>query len=81
MIEFSVYYEMSYELLSLQHILVADHLVSCVTVLGKCTSNGLPEREGLSASRLKDLVHGSEYVLSYEDKDGDWMLVGDVPWE
>lgn len=22
-----------------------------------------------------------EYVLTYEDKDGDWMLVGDVPWE
>ncbi|KAG6582348.1 Auxin-induced protein 22B [Cucurbita argyrosperma subsp. argyrosperma] len=24
---------------------------------------------------------GSEYVPTYEDKDGDWMLVGDVPWE
>ncbi|KAM3348311.1 hypothetical protein ACQJBY_021923 [Aegilops geniculata] len=22
-----------------------------------------------------------EYVMTYEDKDGDWMLVGDVPWE
>ncbi|KAI9397597.1 hypothetical protein POPTR_003G056900v4 [Populus trichocarpa] len=22
-----------------------------------------------------------EYVPIYEDKDGDWMLVGDVPWE
>ncbi|CAN1289803.1 Auxin-responsive protein IAA8, partial [Linum perenne] len=32
-------------------------------------------------SKLKDLLHGSEYVLTYEDKDGDWMLVGDVPWE
>ncbi|KAI4303046.1 hypothetical protein MLD38_038725 [Melastoma candidum] len=21
------------------------------------------------------------YVLTYEDKDGDWMMVGDVPWE
>ncbi|CAI0399684.1 unnamed protein product, partial [Linum tenue] len=31
--------------------------------------------------KLKDLLHGSEYVLTYEDKDGDWMLVGDVPWE
>ncbi|CAD6205894.1 unnamed protein product [Miscanthus lutarioriparius] len=29
-----------------------------------------------------DLVSGSdEYVPTYEDKDGDWMLVGDVPWE
>ncbi|XP_072992454.1 auxin-responsive protein IAA30-like [Typha latifolia] len=23
----------------------------------------------------------AEYVPTYEDKDGDWMLVGDVPWE
>ncbi|XP_072966979.1 auxin-induced protein 22D-like [Typha angustifolia] len=22
----------------------------------------------------------SEYAITYEDKDGDWMLVGDVPW-
>ncbi|ESQ30148.1 hypothetical protein EUTSA_v10012354mg [Eutrema salsugineum] len=22
-----------------------------------------------------------EYVIIYEDKDGDWMLVGDVPWQ
>lgn len=57
-----------------------EKMFSCFTI-GQCTSNGLPEREGLSASCLKDLVHGSEYVLSYEDKDGDWMLVGDVPWD
>ncbi|CAN1289802.1 Auxin-responsive protein IAA8, partial [Linum perenne] len=38
-------------------------------------------REMLTESKLKDLLHGSEYVLTYEDKDGDWMLVGDVPWE
>ncbi|CAM8927494.1 hypothetical protein QQ045_023317 [Rhodiola kirilowii] len=30
------------------------------------------EREG---------YNGSEYVPTYEDKDGDWMLIGDVPWE
>ncbi|KAK9691750.1 hypothetical protein RND81_09G217000 [Saponaria officinalis] len=30
------------------------------------------EREG---------YNGGEYVVSYEDKDGDWMLVGDVPWD
>ncbi|KAI6674813.1 hypothetical protein NL676_002719 [Syzygium grande] len=23
---------------------------------------------------------GSDYSPTYEDKDGDWMLVGDVPW-
>ncbi|XP_074311443.1 auxin-responsive protein IAA4-like [Silene latifolia] len=25
--------------------------------------------------------NGSEFVPTYEDKDGDWMMVGDVPWE
>ncbi|XP_050235926.1 auxin-induced protein 22D-like [Mercurialis annua] len=29
------------------------------------------EREG---------YNGSDYSPTYEDKDGDWMLVGDVPW-
>ncbi|XP_012455465.1 auxin-responsive protein IAA4 isoform X1 [Gossypium raimondii] len=24
---------------------------------------------------------GSDYAPTYEDKDGDWMLVGDDPWE
>ena len=28
-----------------------------------------------------DLVNKGEYVTTYEDKDGDWMLVGDVPWK
>ncbi|CAN1288670.1 Auxin-responsive protein IAA16 [Linum perenne] len=23
----------------------------------------------------------TNYVPTYEDKDGDWMLVGDVPWK
>ncbi|XP_038875964.1 auxin-induced protein 22C-like [Benincasa hispida] len=23
----------------------------------------------------------SDFVLIYEDRDGDWMLVGDVPWK
>ncbi|KAD2806233.1 hypothetical protein E3N88_39610 [Mikania micrantha] len=55
-------------------------MFSCFT-LGECTSNRNNRREGLSESNLKDLLHGSECVLTYEDKDGDWMLVGDVPWE
>lgn len=53
---------------------------SCFTI-GQCSSNAVSSRDGLSKSRLMDLLHGSEYVLTYEDKDGDWMLVGDVPWE
>ncbi|KAH9666287.1 auxin-responsive protein IAA19 [Citrus sinensis] len=34
---------------------------------------------GLSEA-LKD-ADSSEFVPIYEDKDGDWMLAGDVPWE
>ena len=52
-----------------------------MTASGQCGSNAVPSRDGLSESRLMDLLHGAEYVLTYEDKDGDWMLVGDVPWE
>jgi hypothetical protein len=29
--------------------------------------------------KLVDAVSGTEYVPTYEDKDGDWMLAGDVP--
>jgi len=28
-----------------------------------------------------DAVNGTEYVPTYKDTDGDWMLVGDVPWK
>ncbi|XP_047336180.1 auxin-induced protein 22D-like [Impatiens glandulifera] len=38
----------------------------------KITIGFYSEREGYK---------GSEYAPTYEDKDGDWMLVGDVPWE
>ncbi|PPD92781.1 hypothetical protein GOBAR_DD10257 [Gossypium barbadense] len=33
-------------------------------------------------TRHSKLLDGSsDFVLTYEDKEGDWMLVGDVPWE
>ncbi|GMI91038.1 indole-3-acetic acid inducible 9 [Hibiscus trionum] len=57
-----------------------EKMFSCFTI-GQCGSHGTLDRELLSESKLKDMLHGSEYVLTYEDKDGDWMLVGDVPWE
>ncbi|KAL3535719.1 hypothetical protein ACH5RR_004180 [Cinchona calisaya] len=57
-----------------------EKMFSCFTI-GQCGSHGVHIRDGMSESRLMDLLHGSEYVLTYEDKDGDWMLVGDVPWE
>nr|AVQ94640.1 Aux/IAAy [Carya cathayensis] len=57
-----------------------EKMFSCFTI-GQCSSRGLRGMDGLNESCLRDLLHGSEYVLTYEDKDGDWMLVGDVPWE
>nr|KYP41265.1 Auxin-responsive protein IAA9 [Cajanus cajan] len=57
-----------------------ENMFSCFTI-GPCGSPGNLGGEVLNETKLKDLLHGSEYVLTYEDKDGDWMLVGDVPWE
>ncbi|KAH0841397.1 hypothetical protein HID58_092228 [Brassica napus] len=49
--------------------------------LGQCGANGAAGKDKLCETKLKDLLNGKDYVLTYEDKDGDWMLVGDVPWE
>lgn len=38
-------------------------------------------KDFMNERKLIDLLNGSEYVPTYEDKDADWMLVGDVPWE
>ncbi|KAK9923273.1 hypothetical protein M0R45_031701 [Rubus argutus] len=38
-------------------------------------------RNDMNERKLLDLANGVEYVLTYEDRDGDWMLVGDVPWK
>ncbi|CAA6660996.1 unnamed protein product [Spirodela intermedia] len=35
----------------------------------------------LEAITVRWIGPWTQYVLSYEDKDGDWMLVGDVPWD
>ncbi|KAJ6830719.1 auxin-responsive protein IAA17-like [Iris pallida] len=53
-------------------------MFSCFTI-GQCGSHGIPARDGQTRNKLTD--HGSEKILTYEDKDGDWMLVGDVPWD
>ncbi|KAI4372577.1 hypothetical protein MLD38_010790 [Melastoma candidum] len=47
--------------------------------IGNCGSDGM--KDFMNESKLIDLLNGSEYVPTYKDKDGDWMLVGDVPWE
>ncbi|KAA8527819.1 hypothetical protein F0562_035312 [Nyssa sinensis] len=47
------------------------------TTISSFGSSGEKER----ATQPSKLLDGSsEFVLTYEDKDGDWMLVGDVPW-
>lgn len=46
--------------------------------IGNCETQGM--KDFMNESKLMDLLNGSEYVPTYEDKDGDWMLVGDVPW-
>nr|AMQ09495.1 Aux/IAA transcription factor [Boehmeria nivea] len=39
------------------------------------------ETKDQAAAKTSKLLDGSsEFVLTYEDKDRDWMLVGDVPW-
>ncbi|XAR49037.1 hypothetical protein NMG60_11032059 [Bertholletia excelsa] len=47
-------------------------LLKALENMFKLTIGEYSEREG---------YNGSEYAPTYEDKDGDWMLVGDVPWD
>ncbi|XP_057717702.1 auxin-induced protein 22E-like [Arachis stenosperma] len=49
-----------------------SQLLNALQNLFKCTFGEYSEREG---------YNGSDYAPTYEDKDGDWMLVGDVPWD
>lgn len=51
----------------------------CFGFEGNYGSQGM--KDFMNESKLIDLLNDSEYVPTYEDKDGDWMLVGDVPWE
>lgn len=41
-------------------------------------SGGGKEQAARQTPKLLD--ESSEFVLTYEDKEGDWMLIGDVPW-
>ncbi|KAJ9188054.1 hypothetical protein P3X46_003449 [Hevea brasiliensis] len=47
-------------------------LLKALENMFKLTIGEYSEREG---------YNGSNYSPTYEDKEGDWMLVGDVPWE
>ncbi|XP_009786590.1 auxin-induced protein 22D-like [Nicotiana tabacum] len=49
-----------------------SQLLEALENMFKCSIGVYSEREG---------YNGSDYVPTYEDKDGDWMLAGDVPWD
>ncbi|XP_062214635.1 auxin-responsive protein IAA13-like [Phragmites australis] len=49
--------------------------------LKKMFSNFKPTGNNMNEGKLVDPLSGADVVTTYEDKDGDWMLVGDVPWE
>uniref|UniRef100_A0A6M2F6N1 Auxin-responsive protein n=1 Tax=Populus davidiana TaxID=266767 RepID=A0A6M2F6N1_9ROSI len=59
-----------------KNILINMHVQLYVLIILMMKSVTMPgeysEREGYK---------GSEYAPTYEDKDGDWMLIGDVPWD
>ncbi|XP_022155615.1 auxin-responsive protein IAA11-like [Momordica charantia] len=48
------------------------------TALVDSSGSSIKERDIVRPSRLLNGL--SEYMLTYEDREGDWMLVGDVPW-
>ncbi|CAH9132778.1 unnamed protein product [Cuscuta epithymum] len=55
-------------------------------MFGSFTLGNYCEGEGgmkdfMNEKKLMNVLNSSDYVPTYEDKDGDWMLVGDVPWE
>lgn len=63
--------------------LIVERIVLDLSFLGVDTifvylGSGGEKEQAAKASKLLD--GSSEFVLTYEDKDGDWMLVGDVPW-
>ncbi|CBI37194.3 unnamed protein product, partial [Vitis vinifera] len=49
-----------------------------VNAIGSSNENYDAMTESTRPSKLLD--GSSDFVLTYEDKEGDWMLVGDVPW-
>ncbi|XP_073002631.1 auxin-responsive protein IAA4-like isoform X1 [Typha latifolia] len=38
-------------------------------------------RTDISYPDMDHMPSNKTHVLTYEDKEGDWMMVGDVPWE
>ncbi|XP_024007836.1 auxin-responsive protein IAA10 isoform X2 [Eutrema salsugineum] len=46
------------------------------------TRSDTQECKTIKETHASELLEGSsEYIITYQDKDEDWMLVGDVPWQ
>ncbi|PWA46150.1 hypothetical protein CTI12_AA511860 [Artemisia annua] len=50
-------------------------------IKGEYESQGDLRNEKQSETKQKHFLRGSEYVVTYVEKDDDWMLLGDVPWD
>ncbi|XAR58676.1 hypothetical protein NMG60_11014161 [Bertholletia excelsa] len=54
----------------------------CRTTTGRAGGTSIEEHNAMTeVTGPSKLFNGSsDLLLTYEDKEGDWMLVGDVPW-
>ncbi|KAE8784692.1 auxin-responsive protein IAA5 [Hordeum vulgare] len=66
----------SYEDLSM----ALQKMFSCF-ITGQSALRKPSTKDRLTSRSNADSLQDQEYVLTYEDKDADWMLVGDLPWE
>ncbi|KAL5203009.1 hypothetical protein ABZP36_013961 [Zizania latifolia] len=57
-----------------------EKMFSCF-ITGKNSSCKTSRSDRLTDGSRADTLKDQEYVLTYEDKDADWMLVGDLPWD
>ncbi|KAL5223126.1 hypothetical protein ABZP36_027839 [Zizania latifolia] len=66
----------SYEDLSM----ALEKMFSCF-ITGQSGLRKSSSKDRLTNGSKADALQDQEYVLTYEDKDADWMLVGDLPWD
>ncbi|VFR01560.1 unnamed protein product [Cuscuta campestris] len=59
---------------------LAEALVAMFKSATSVMSSFCGEKEQMEMTPSKLLDGSSEFALTYEDKEGDWLLVGDVPW-
>lgn len=67
-------------LFSLSCVVLSNKLYDVLMIYTSLSVGSNGEEHGRAERRSTLLDGSSKFVLTYEDKDGDWMLVGDVPW-